>query len=284
MCPICVFMPVSVTTAHALPAAALVPANTRFRHSAAGSCAEKISRASFSTGSDSPVSADSSVLNPVVEMSRPSAGMQSPSSSSITSPATTFSAGMRVSLPPRRTCATGALSFCSDSSAFSARLSCTVPMIALSTTMLRIMIGSRKSPFFSKNEVASDTPAAASKMSTIKSLNCIKNRCSSVSRRAARRRLGPSRRRRCAASVSDSPFSAETPSFLSVSGTVYCCHCIALRPPFLFVVAGDTLICIRGCPAVCSERRANQCSSGTVTQASVWPVESCRNQSAARSP
>ena len=75
------------------------------------------------TGTDSPVSAASSIFRLALCMILPSAGTASPASSITTSPTTSSSLGMVTSFPSRSTCDTAADISCSASIAFSALLS-----------------------------------------------------------------------------------------------------------------------------------------------------------------
>ena len=95
----------------------------------------------LSAGTDSPVSAASSVRRFLTSASRRSAGTLSPDSSSTTSPGTSSSAGiMRVS-PPRRVRASADSMSRIESSAFSALPSWTNPSSPLSTTTPRMIDG-----------------------------------------------------------------------------------------------------------------------------------------------
>ena len=92
--PISVDMPVSVTTSSARPRTSVVFMKPTFTRSASGtSPVPSIASSSLSTGTDSPVSIDSSTEVDAVTTKRPSAGTRSPASSSTTSPGT--SAGRR---------------------------------------------------------------------------------------------------------------------------------------------------------------------------------------------
>ena len=97
-------MPVAVTTTSARPRTTVV-----FMKTDECAVAERASRppardvASFSTGTDSPVSADSSIERLAATISRPSAGTRSPASSSTTSPGTRSSVITSTMSPSRRT-------------------------------------------------------------------------------------------------------------------------------------------------------------------------------------
>ena len=133
--------------------------------------------ASFSTGTDSPVRADSSHLRLAAWISRPSAGMKSPASSLTISPGTSWEASITCSTPPRTTRAWGAEMFFSASSAFSALLSCKTPRMAFKTTMTRIRSGSKNSDGSCWTQATiNEIAAAASRMRIMTSLNCCKKR------------------------------------------------------------------------------------------------------------
>ena len=144
--PISVSMPVAVTTARAVPYVMLQPEKTMFVRSPMAAFSGTSVSTSFSAGTDSPVSADSSDFRLTARRSRASAGTKSPASSRMRSPGTSIPASMTFSSPPRITRACGADMFFKASSAFSALLSCKTPMIALITTITRIRMGSKNSP------------------------------------------------------------------------------------------------------------------------------------------
>ena len=136
-----------------------------------------MAEASFSTGTDSPVRADSSHLRLAAWISRPSAGMKSPASSLTMSPGTSWEASITCSAPPRTTRAWGAEMLFSASSAFSALLSCKTPRMAFKTTMTKIRSGSKNSPGSRWTQATiKETAAAASRIRIITSLNCCRNR------------------------------------------------------------------------------------------------------------
>ena len=113
---------------------------------------------SLSTGSDSPVRADSSMRRSSSDTIRPSAGTRSPVSSVTRSPGTTSAASMSLTSPSRSTRACGLESLRRASSAASARYSCTTPMITLAMTIIRMTIASNTFP--ARTET---TPAPASR-------------------------------------------------------------------------------------------------------------------------
>ena len=97
-------MPVDVTTARARPRVMPVPAKTIERLSASG-VSSGSAATFFSTGSDSPVSVDSSTSTPPASSRRASAGTASPSRKTTMSPVTSCSAGISCSRPSRTTLA-----------------------------------------------------------------------------------------------------------------------------------------------------------------------------------
>ena len=143
--PISVCIPVAVTTACADPYVMEQPENTMFERSPIAASAATTASASFSVGTDSPVSADSSDLSDEDDIRRASAGTKSPASNFIMSPGTRSEAAMIFSVPSLITRACGADMFLSASSAFSALFSCTTPIIALRMTISRIRAGSKNS-------------------------------------------------------------------------------------------------------------------------------------------
>ena len=128
--------------------------------------------ASFSDGTDSPVSADSSLFKLTLRIRRASAGTKSPASRRIISPGTSIAASITFSSPSRITLAWGADILFNASRAFSALLSCITPIIAFIITMARISTGSKNSfGLPSMTAMANDTAAAISSMIIIASLN-----------------------------------------------------------------------------------------------------------------
>ena len=96
----------------------------------------------FSTGTLSPVSAASSILRLADIVRRISAGTESPASSTTRSPGTSSLLLIVSCLPSRMTLLVDAVISCSAAMAFSALLSCTTPMTALSTTTTAMMMTS----------------------------------------------------------------------------------------------------------------------------------------------
>ena len=208
--PISVCIPVPVTTAVAVPYVTLHPENTILLRSPTPAFSSTTASASFSDGTDSPVKADSSLLRLTLFSSRASAGIKSPASRWIMSPGTSWEASMIFSSPSRRTLARGADIFFRASRAFSALLSCTIPIMALSTTMSRISTGSKNSigsP--STQAMTKETAAARSRIMIMTSLNCSKNRWRLVFFFFSCNLFSPYWERRWAAWPLVSPFSGE---------------------------------------------------------------------------
>ena len=148
-----------------------------FTRSPSGAPSATAACASFSTGTDSPVSADSSLLRLADSISRASAGTKSPASTRMMSPGTRSLASMTASRPLRSTRACGADMLLSASMAFSALLSCIMPMMALRMTMARISAGSRNSrvsPLWAATK--KEMMAAMMRMIIIVSLNWARKR------------------------------------------------------------------------------------------------------------
>ncbi len=103
----------------------------------------------LSIGTDSPVSAASSVRRFLTSTRRRSAGMRSPDSSSTTSPGTSSSAGIRRVSPPRMVLASAESMLRIESSAFSALPSWMNPSRALRITTPRMTAASSHRPTIS---------------------------------------------------------------------------------------------------------------------------------------
>ena len=103
----------------------------------------------LSAGTDSPVSAASSVRRFLTSARRRSAGTLSPDSSSTTSPGTSSSAGIMRVAPPRRVRASADSMLRIESSAFSALPSWMNPSSALMTTTPRMIAASIHRPSIS---------------------------------------------------------------------------------------------------------------------------------------
>ena len=115
---------------------------------------------------DSPVKEASCICKLTLSIRRRSAGTISPSLKNTMSPGTTSFAGITLSSPSRSTRAVGADMPRSASSADCAFFSCTIPIKALTITIVKITAASIVSP--SKN----DNPAAATRINTIGSVIC----------------------------------------------------------------------------------------------------------------
>ncbi len=139
-------MPVATTNPSPLPAATSVPLYAMFVLSATGASSRSSGAAVFSTGSDSPVSAASSVRSRTASESRTSAGTTEPVWSTTRSPGTSRSAPTSRGLPSRTTVAVGAAIRFSAAIARSARYSCTKPSTAFRTTITAMAIVSAASP------------------------------------------------------------------------------------------------------------------------------------------
>ena len=158
------------------------------------------------TGTDSPVSAASSIFMLALSKIRPSAGTASPASRITISPGTSSSLFFTSIFPPRITFDVAAAISCRASIAFSALLSCRTPSTALMMTTVRIMTTSAyDSPSYA--DVMPEISAAASRIRIIGSFSSSKNRCRLLFFFPAASRLGPCSESRRAASVSESPCS-----------------------------------------------------------------------------
>jgi hypothetical protein len=127
--------PVRVTSAIAWPAVTSVPAKTGSPRAG-----------SRITGTDSPVSSDSSIDTGAPSASRASAGTRSPSAIWIASPGTRPRASSCAQAPSRRTRATGLARSRSASSARSVRRSWTSSMTMITTTDAPSVRASARSP------------------------------------------------------------------------------------------------------------------------------------------
>ena len=143
MRPISLRAPVAVTSARPWPATIIVPAYT---HDAAAGPSIAPAAARFATGSDSPLSNDSSISRSLASSSRASAGTRSPSTSSRMSPHTTATPAMRSRWPSRQTRARGLVMSCSASSTRSVRRSCTSVMATMTPTKASSTLASDRSP------------------------------------------------------------------------------------------------------------------------------------------
>lgn len=165
--PSSVCMPVATTSPRARPWVAVVPLKAKLvRSPSAPTSSAARGSVCLATVTDSPVRADSSTCSCAMSMSRRSAGIWLPASSSTMSPGTSTVAGTTCTSPPRSTVACAAASWRSAAMTWSARQACTKPMTALSATMTRITSVSVTSP------TRPEMTAAPSSTSTMKSLNC----------------------------------------------------------------------------------------------------------------
>lgn len=168
-----------------------------------GQSAASRTSASFSEGTDSPVREASWTLRFAASTRRRSAGTMSPSRRKTMSPGTSSLAGRMLSSPSRRTRAVGARMFRRASREDWAFFSWTMPMTALTTTMVPMTMASVHSCSRAENR------AAPMRMRTIGSSSC------SFSMRRmdlggfARSVLGPWVCRRSVASASRRPSSEE---------------------------------------------------------------------------
>lgn len=138
-------IPVAVTTARPTPWATAVPLKTMSSRSPSAAGAGRV-RASFSSGSLSPVSDASETISVAADSSRASAATVSPSASSSTSPGTSSRVGTRCWTPLRTTAAVAADIRRNASTACSARACWTWPRTALATTITAITTASYGTP------------------------------------------------------------------------------------------------------------------------------------------
>ena len=116
--PISVCIPLAITIPSPRPPVTMVDIKASFFRSPACSSPAAKNAASFSTGRDSPVSADSSIFRFQVFVRRKSAGTCIPASRITRSPAESSAAATFRIFPSRRTYASGLVSFFSESRAF----------------------------------------------------------------------------------------------------------------------------------------------------------------------
>src|SRR5438067_9460341 len=186
MRPIALAVPVADTTARPRPRTTTVPAET-------------VVSVALSTGTDSPVSADSSTSRAAACTTVASAGTMSPSASTSRSPGTTSAVGTGCCTPSRTTRAVGVASAARAVMARSALTSWATPTDVLTAITSAMTAASVQSP------VPTVSAAAASSTTTSGSRSCIATRRHSGTRGCAGRRFGPTRSRRAAASTDDSP-------------------------------------------------------------------------------
>ena len=220
--PICVFIPVPVTTAVAVPLVTEQPEKMQLSLSPNGASSFTSASASLSAGTDSPVSADSSLFRFALTISLASAGTKSPASSLMMSPGTTCVEATMLSCPFLITLACGADIFFSASSAFSALLSCTNPSTAFKMTMSRMSAGSMNSMGSpSTHATTKEMTAARMRMIIITSLNCSKNRRAKLFFFFSSSLFSPNSARRAAASSEFSPSSASVFKSCSASCALF---------------------------------------------------------------
>ena len=133
-----------------------------------------ISFVCFSTGTDSPVKADSCDFKLTASIILKSAGIKSPVSSTTISPGTNNLEAITSIFPFRITLDAWSLNFCKASNDFSAFDSCATPIIAFKMTTIKIIIVS-VIPSPSDTPTTPDTIAATINTKIVKSLNCSKN-------------------------------------------------------------------------------------------------------------
>ena len=222
-------MPVATTTPLPLPYVTVPVEYAMLILSPSAAFSPTTAAASLSTGTDSPVSAASSIFRDAELISLRSAGTTSPASSRTMSPRTSSSVGITFLSPPRITFAYGLLLLFSASRAFSALLSCTSPMMAFSMTMRSIIPLSISSEYsFLTMAIIAETAADTSKTIIIGSTNCDKSLSMNGFFFAPSRAFLPSLARMSAASSSVSPCGDECVSFRATSKSLskYC-----IKPP-----------------------------------------------------
>ncbi len=143
--PTSVFIPVSVTTHVARPLVITVEEINIFLRSAKPVSSGRLSISFLLTGTDSPVIAASSAFRLIAFSTRASAGTKSPASNSIMSPGTNVVVSTCSSCPSRITLAKGADIFCKASSDLLALFSCEIEIMALITTIKRMITDSTQS-------------------------------------------------------------------------------------------------------------------------------------------
>ena len=230
MRPICVSIPVAITTARPRPYTTLAPINTKLLQAEGGSACPSSGKgaADFSTGWDSPVRADSSTRRPMLSSTRQSAGIRSPADSSTTSPGTKVRLGTVHSAPPRSTREVAGVISCKAAMAFSALLSCTTPKTAFTVTTV-IMISTSAGNSRCTTHSTADTAAAASSTRIIGSDSCSINRRHRLSPFFRASRFSPCFASRAAACLRLSPPGALFSS-RSTRSAVHLYACIA-EPP-----------------------------------------------------
>src|SRR5512139_2691351 len=197
--PSSVRMPVATTRPRARPYVTTVPLYARLRRSPSGRSASASRASCFSTGCDSPVSADSSTLSAASSVRRRSAGRMLPASSSTRSPGTSSRASITPGWPSRMTRACGLAIRFSAAIARSARYSWTKPMMPLRNTMTTMAMASCGSPTMPA------ITAAAISTTIMKSVNCDASMTSGERRPDSCSTLAPACSSRAEAAAAESP-------------------------------------------------------------------------------
>ena len=194
-------MPVATTTPVARPYVTMAEVYAILLRSPRGQSSGRISSASFSEGTDSPVKEASCTFKLAESIRRKSAGTISPSPSITTSPTTNSLAGITLSSPWRKTRAVGALILRRASREDCAFFSCTIPMTALTITIIKITAASVHSC------KTAEKAAAPMRISTIGSMICAFSICRMVLGGFERSSLRPYFFSLSAASASPNPSS-----------------------------------------------------------------------------
>jgi hypothetical protein len=219
--PSSVVRPVAVTTAVAEPSVTIVPAYTMLARSASAPFDGKTAVARFTTGTLSPVRADSSTASPSASITRASAGTSCPTRSSRTSPGTTAWADSASSAPSRRTRARSSRPSWSEVRMRSTRRSVRYPITPLAMITARITAASRAAP------VSTDSAAAPPRSTTGIELTCPAMMSSGVFGCGTGSRLPPTVSSRPPASALDSPRSADVASRRTTSGPDRVCQAVS---------------------------------------------------------
>ena len=138
MLPTSVFIPVAITTPVPRPYITMEDEYAILLLSPKVHVSGNTASASFSAGTDSPVSEASCIFKFAESINRTSAGTMSPSQSNTISPTTNSAAGITLSSPWRNTRAVGALISRNASKEDCAFFSCTMPMAAFKITIANI--------------------------------------------------------------------------------------------------------------------------------------------------
>ena len=187
------------------------------RGTSSASAASVMASVCFSTGTDSPVRAASSIFMDALSSTRQSAGTESPASRRTMSPGTSSELGRWLILPSRTTLDWAALISCRASRACSLLASWTTPSTELSTTTNRMIAASAHSGSPCRKPATTEMAAATSSMMTIGSPICSKKRFHSGVFSSSSSLLGPYCARRLAASAEVRPLSSFEESSPSTS-------------------------------------------------------------------